>query len=81
MRLWRRPAATAPIRLLAREPPYAAGAALERQKRQKKKKKKKKGKNSVSAKTTADWLKHVSSLDMISGTLVQVLKQQRKLGC
>ena len=33
--LWSRPAATAPIRPLAWEPPYAAGAALRRQKDQK----------------------------------------------
>ena len=33
--LWRRPAATAPIRPLAWEPPYAMGAALEKAKRQK----------------------------------------------
>ena len=33
--LWRRPAATAPIRPLAWEPPYAVGAALEKAKRQK----------------------------------------------
>ena len=39
--LWRRPAAIAPIRLLAWEPPYATGAALEKAKRQKKKDKKK----------------------------------------
>ena len=32
--LWHRPSATAPIRPLAREPPYAAGAALIRQKYQ-----------------------------------------------
>ena len=31
--LWRRPAATAPIRSLAWEPPYAAGVALEIAKR------------------------------------------------
>ena len=37
-----RPAATAPIRPLAWETPYAAGAALKKAKRQKKKKKKKK---------------------------------------
>ena len=37
---WRRLVATAPIRSLAREPPYAAGAAQEMAKRQKKKKKK-----------------------------------------
>ena len=33
--LWRRPVATAPIRPLAWEPPYAAGAALEKAKREK----------------------------------------------
>ncbi len=32
--LWCRPAAAAPIRPLAWEPPYAAGAALEKAKRQ-----------------------------------------------
>jgi len=42
--LWRRPVATAPIRPLAWEPPYAAGAAQEIAKRQKKKKKKKREK-------------------------------------
>ena len=31
--LWRRPVAAAPIRPLAWEPPYAAGAALEKAKR------------------------------------------------
>ena len=36
--LWCRPAAIAPIRPLAWEPPYAAGTALEKAKRQKKKK-------------------------------------------
>ena len=36
--LWHRPEATAPIRPLAWEPPYAAGAAQEKAKRQKKKK-------------------------------------------
>ena len=35
--LWHRPAATAPIRLLAWEPPYAMGAALEKTKKQKQK--------------------------------------------
>ena len=38
--LWCRPAATAPIRPLAREPPYAVGAAQEIAKKKKKKKKK-----------------------------------------
>ena len=36
--LWRRPVATAPIQLLAWEPPYATGAALEKTKKKKKKK-------------------------------------------
>ena len=39
--LWHRPAATAPIRLLAWESPYAVGAALEKTKRQKNKTKQK----------------------------------------
>ena len=34
--LWCRPAATAPIGVLAREPPYAMGVALKRQKNCKK---------------------------------------------
>ena len=38
---WCRPAATAPIRPLAWEPPYATSVALEKTKRPKKKKKKK----------------------------------------
>ena len=38
--LWRRPAATAPIRLLAWEPPYVTGVALKKDKKKKKKKKK-----------------------------------------
>ena len=40
--LWHRSAATALIRPLAWEPPYAEGAALEKAKRQKDQKKKKK---------------------------------------
>ena len=42
LRLWYRPVATAPIRPLAWEPTYAAGAAQEIAKRPKEKKKKKK---------------------------------------
>ena len=33
--LWCRPVATAPIRPLAREPPYATGAALEKTEKKK----------------------------------------------
>ena len=40
--LWCRPAATVPIRPLAWEPPYAAGAAVKRQKKKKRQKTKKK---------------------------------------
>ena len=39
--LWCRPAAVAPIRPLAWEPPYVMGAALKREKKRKKEKKKK----------------------------------------
>jgi len=35
--LWRRPAAVAPIRPLAWEPPYVAGVALKKKKAKKKK--------------------------------------------
>ena len=45
--LWRRLVATAPIRLLAWEPPYAEGAAQEKAKRQKKKKKRKEKKRNT----------------------------------
>ena len=39
--LWRRPTATAPIRPLAREPPYTVGAALGKGKKTNKQKKQK----------------------------------------
>ena len=42
--LWRRPAAAAQIRLLAREPSYAVGVAPKKKKKKKKPKKKKKKK-------------------------------------
>ena len=45
--LWRRPAATALIRPLAWEPPYAAGVALEKAKRQKKNEKKESKKEKI----------------------------------
>ena len=45
--LWRRPAATAPIRPLAWEPPYAIGSALKGQKT--KQKTKNKGRTSLAA--------------------------------
>ena len=45
--LWHRPAATALIRPLAWESPYAVGAALEKAKKQKNKKKKRRKKESI----------------------------------
>ena len=50
--LWHRPAAAAPIRPLAWEPPYAAGVALEKAKKKKKKKKTKK----ITSASTLTWL-------------------------
>ena len=35
LRIWHRPAATAPIRPLAWDPPYATGVALEKKKKEK----------------------------------------------
>ena len=46
--LWRMPEATAPIRPLAWDSPYAAGAALEKQKDKQKKKKEIRAWNSLS---------------------------------
>ena len=45
--LWRRPAATAPIKPLAWEPPYVMGAALKKTDQKKKKKRKKERKEDV----------------------------------
>ena len=54
--LWCRPMATAPIRPLAWELPYASGVAIEKAKRPKKKKKKKKGAaDKSSAKYRKQW--------------------------
>ena len=52
LRLRCRPMATAPIRPLAWEPPYASGVALKRQKDKKKKKKKKERKKRKEKKDT-----------------------------
>ena len=50
--LWRRPVFTALIKPLAWEPPYAAGAALEKEKRQNKTKQNKKTNLEFQAKST-----------------------------
>jgi len=51
--LWHRLAATAPIRPLAWEPPYATGAALKKKDKRPKKKKKKRKKETKGAPTVA----------------------------
>ena len=53
--LWHRPAATALIRLLAWEPPYAADAALKRQKEKKKV-------TIIEVPFVAQWLKNLASI-------------------
>ena len=54
--LWHRPAATAPIRPLPWEPPYAAaGVALEKTKKTKQKHKHKQTKNQHSLNTQGKW--------------------------
>ena len=53
---WRRPVATASIRPLAWEVPYAPRAALEKAKRQKKKKKKIAEKESISFLNAIAWV-------------------------
>ena len=61
--LWRRPLATALIRHLAWEPPYAAGEALEKAKRHTQKKKiKKKNKRKITTKMLTSFLQLVEFL-------------------
>ena len=62
--LWRRPAAAAPIRPLAWEPPYATGAALEMAKRQKKKKK-----NNSGVPFVAQWLTNPTRNHEVTGSI------------
>jgi len=59
--LWCRPVATALIRLLVWEPPYATGAALEKTKRQKKKK----GKKEISISITFSFIELVTAFIII----------------
>ena len=60
---WRRPEATAPIRPLTWESPYAAGAALEKATRQKKKK------NQLSGiPVVAQWVKNMTSIHEGAGS-------------
>ena len=79
--LWCRPVATAPIRPLAWEPPYAAGAALEKAKRQKTKqtnKQQQKRQSEVNAKekckqsTMGRYMKELLTLERRLGSCVAV---------
>ena len=73
--LWCRPAATAPIRPLAWEPPYAEGAALEKAKRQKKKPQKPQ-KNKKEDWACGGWMRTRSTL---SGKIPKYFKAEIKL--
>ena len=73
LRLWRRPAATAPIQPLAWEPPYAADVALERQKDKKKKSKREKKKK---VEQILPWIckylpPHLKNLDVIGSVIAK----------
>ena len=76
--LWCRPAATAPIRPLAWEPPFALGAALEKAKRQKINKqtnKQKTKKNKTETKTRKQAAKEVFVtyfIEIFAGTEAEV---------
>ena len=77
--LWGRPAATALIQPLAWEPPYAAGAALEKTKRQKKKKRERE-RSHFWSKTFRDLslvarlaLEQVSVINDLKGTKEQIV--------
>ena len=66
--LWHRPVATAPIRPLAWEPPYAMGAALEKAKKKKK---------FLGFPIVAQWLTNPTRNDEVAG-LIPSLAQQVK---
>ena len=63
--LWCRPAATAPIRPLAWELPYAEGVALKRQKKKKKRKKK----EITEVPVVAQWLTNPTRNHEVAGTI------------
>ena len=64
--LWCRPVATAPIRPIAWEPPYAAGAAQEMAKRPKKKKEKKSPRG---VPVVAQWLTNPTRNHEVAGSI------------
>ena len=66
--LWCRLAATALIRPLAWEPPYATGVALEKAKRPKKKKKEKK-KKKYGVPVMAQWLMNLTRNHEVDGSI------------
>ena len=66
--LWHRPVATAPIRPLAWEPPYAMGTALEKAKRQEKKRKKER-KNQFGVPFVVQWLTNPTRNHEVVGSI------------
>ena len=72
--LWHRPAATAPIRPLAWEPPCAVSAALEKAERQKKKKEKIKSDDASNG--SCDQVQDLSSHSQILYRRVEMCKEQ-----
>ena len=77
--LWHRPAATAPIRPLAWEPPYAMGVAQEMTKRQKNKKIKKIKDHNSYPEGTSDETDLCSLIDTnFTKWVMKILKELRK---
>ena len=70
--LWHRPAATAPIRPLAWEPPFATGAALKnktnKQTKKKKRERERERENGTQDNTADQWIsgRHVSEMPLTS---------------
>ena len=71
--LWRRPAATAPIRRLAWECPHAIGVALEKAKRRKNKK--------IGVPVVAQWLTDPTRTHEVSGSISDLAQWVRIRRC
>ena len=67
--LWCRPAAAAPIRPLAWEPPYATEVALEKAKKTKTKTKTKKTKLLIGVPVMTQWLKNLTRNHEVAGSI------------
>ena len=67
--LWRRPEATAPIRPLAWEPPYAAGASQENGRKTKQTNKQKKGIFFLGVPIVVQWLTNPTRNHEVAGSI------------